>query len=509
LGSVDLKKRFARKVVIILAILALTYLLLLIPGAAVPKPQAAGKRPFIWNQDAYWSSLEASFLNSRNKSQATLENQIEIEAMILDSLITGISRRDSIGPDYSGFGSIESAMFELGAKVAACTNKLSVYIELFSKLRKVVKYQSRSWDMNSSAARDRIYRLIYGGRAAVEEIMLQAPDDSIPALIIESDAPSMTPAALMLGVTIHSGDILVSRGGAPTSALIARGNDYPGNFSHVALVYVDEKTGAISIIESHIERGVTVSPPEKYLKDTKLRVMVLRLRSDLSALITDPMLPHKVASLALNRALEGHIPYDFEMNFKDHRKLFCSEVASAPYSDLGIRLWMGLSNISGRGISSWLSGFGVTHFETQEPSDLEYDPQLSVVAEWRDPETLQKDHIDNAVIDAMLEEADGGKQLAFAWYMLPFARVMKIYSLALNYFDKVGPVPEGMNSQSALQHKWFAARHAEIKKNVVYKAAEFKRLNGYFPPYWELVKIARQCVGLGSPNNNVQGGSLQ
>ena len=31
-----------------------------------------------------------------------------------------------------------------------------------------------------------------------------------------------------------------SAGGAATSALIARGNDFPGNFSHIALVHVDE-----------------------------------------------------------------------------------------------------------------------------------------------------------------------------------------------------------------------------------------------------------------------------
>ena len=30
-----------------------------------------------------------------------------------------------------------------------------------------------------------------------------------------------------------------------------------------------------------------------------------------------------------------------------------------------------------------------------QDADLEYDPQLSIVAEWRNPETLFKDHLDN------------------------------------------------------------------------------------------------------------------
>src|SRR5207248_8921424 len=96
-----------------------------------------------------------------------------------------------------------------------------------------------------------------------------------------------------LGMDLHSGDILVSRGGAPTSALIARGNDYPGSFSHVALLHVDEKSGRASVIEAHIERGVAVSSLEQYLADKKLRIVVLRLCPELLELVADPMLPHK------------------------------------------------------------------------------------------------------------------------------------------------------------------------------------------------------------------------
>ena len=37
---------------------------------------------------------------------------------------------------------------------------------------------------------------------------------------------------------------------------------------------------------------------------------------------------------------------------------------------------MGISRISSPGVARWLAAFGVRRFETQEPSDLEYDPQL-------------------------------------------------------------------------------------------------------------------------------------
>ena len=47
-------------------------------------------------------------------------------------------------------------------------------------------------------------------------------------------------------------------------------------------------------------------------------------------------------------------------------------------------------------------------FVIVQDADLEYDPQLRVVAEWCDPDTLFKDHVDNAVIDVMLEAAERG-----------------------------------------------------------------------------------------------------
>jgi hypothetical protein len=329
----------------------------------------------------------------------------------------------------------------------------------------------------------------------LEQVMLQAPQDSIPALTMVQDVPSATPAATVLGVTIHSGDILVSRGGAPTSALIARGNDYPGNFSHAALVYVDPQANLISTIESHIERGVLIASLDQYLKDTKLRIMVLRLRFDLPARAADPMLPHKAASYALQRARTEHIPYDFEMDFAHPDRLFCSEVVSDAYRQMGITLWMGRSHISAAGVRAWLAAFGVTHFETQEPADLEYDPQLSVVAEWRDPETLYQDQMDNAVVDVMLEGAEAGEELSYTWYMLPIARMAKFYSLVLNGLGKVGPVPEGMSATAALRNTWFSARHVRIKMRLLDLADQFKKQHGYNPPYWELVKLAREAQG--------------
>jgi hypothetical protein len=493
-GSRNSRRARPPRVVWVAAVAAVVVgALLVIPAPRPASPHAAGGKPFAWHQDERWEALEASFLRAR---AAGCERQApRIEGMLDNGrrVLAGIAAAP-LEPENAALDEIERITFELGPMVAACPATIPGYIALVTGTRSAVKRQSRRWDMARPATRDRLYRLLYGGRAAVEEALLQAPRETLPALIRGDDEPSFTPSAEILGVRIHSGDILVSRGGAPTSALIARGSDYPGNFSHVALVHVDGRTHAASVVEAHIERGVAVATLPEYLGDVKLRVMVLRLRADLPPIAADPTLPHLAAAAEIQEARGRHIPYDFAMDFSDHAKLFCSEVASAAYSRFGISLWMRLSSISSPGLASWLAGFGVAHFETQEPSDLEYDPQLVVVAEWRDPRTLFADHADNAVVDAMLEGAERGDSLDAPWFQLPAARLAKLYSSILNTFGLVGPVPEGLSAAGALRTRRFIRTHALIRYRLLSLAQEFERTHGYVPPYWELLTLARRAA---------------
>jgi hypothetical protein len=457
----------------------------------VPQAPARGA-PFSWDRDAWWRALEARYDSLRTAGCDSVGPAANREAVSFGEAVTALDAR-AREPDDPVFDTLETAYFELGTAVAACPAALGDYVALHGQLRDAVKRQSRRWDVAGTPARDRLYRALYGSRAAVEEAMLHNLGRARP-LLLGTDEPSAAPTATVHGVTIRSGDQLVSRGGAPTSALIARGSDYPGNFSHVGLVHVDSSTAAVSVIEAHIENGVAVATAEQYLGAKKLRVLALRPRADLPAIVADPLLPHRAATLALERARSGHVPYDFAMDYTDPSRLFCSEVASSVYHELGVTLWMGLSTISRAGLRRWLAGFGVRHFETQEPSDLEYDPQLVVVAEWRDPAWLFRDHVDNAVIDAMLEGAERGDSLAYPWHALPLARLAKAYSWVLGRLGRVGPVPEGMPAAAALRNRAFSRAQRAVASRVSAESDHFVRERGYPPPYWELVEMARRAI---------------
>ncbi|MCR9160587.1 MAG: YiiX/YebB-like N1pC/P60 family cysteine hydrolase [Nannocystaceae bacterium] len=466
-----------------LAVLGVVVLLFLPPCPHDPPPE----RPdgsFAWNADATFEQLAARF-----DATGTCPADIESRGAALKAELESLSPAPPNDPRWAD--GLQS-LFELAADSGRCEGAGPQFLEVRNALWRSAKAASVRWD-DSQQSRQVLYKLLYGSRAAAEALLLQLPAAQAPTLNLVEAVHSVTPSLEYEGVRIHSGDLLVSRGGAPTSAFIARGNDYPGNFSHVAVVHVDDD-GTAAVIEAHIEKGVAIATPHAYFADKKLRVLVLRMRPDHPAMRADPTLPHRAAQAALDEAKARHIPYDFEMDFADPHEQFCSEVASTHYADLGVTLWPTLSTFSSEGLARWMAAFGVTHFETHSPSDLEYDPALAVVAEWHDHATLMDDHVDNAVIDIMLEEAQDGAPLDYSYAMLPLARVAKAYSWVLNRFGKVGPVPEGMSPVVALRATWLADEHARRKAALEAAASSFEAEHGRPPAYWELVELARNGV---------------
>ena len=470
------------------------YGLLLIPDNTTINIESEGNStPFIWNQDERWDFLETKFALAKEEKEIITPGIVEALISDLHSIIDEIENRKPTSEDVI-FDELLLSFFELSPIIAAQDEQNPEFFEAYNRSRRVIKELSTEWDISEKETRDLLYKTLYGMRAAVEEVLLQSDEPFDPVLYVK-DEDSATPSTNILGIEVHSGDLLVSRGGAEVSALISRGNDYPGNFSHVALIYVEEGTNIPYLIEAHIERGVAIATLEEYIKDRKLRFMVLRPRIDLPEIEENPMLPHIAAKEIFEEVQQRHIPYDFKMNFYDAEAMFCSEVGSYAYKNNGIQLWQSESTISSDGVVTLLNTFGVENFVTQMPSDLEYDPQLSVVAEWRNQESLFDDHLYNAVIDAMLVCAEQGEEIDFNPFMLPFARVMKSYSWVKNQFESEGPIPEGMSSTQALKSDAFIQRHKQLKEKTSTAVDSFIKENGYIPPYWELVKLAEEESG--------------
>ena len=487
-------KKFTKRILYFIAALALLYLLLLIPDAKEKTSSIqTGKTAFAWNRDAQWLQMEELFRQAKQMDSIKLDSLINNYKAIAENDVANLETKNTNATD-SAWQKLQNNFFIIASLVAVKQNQIPWITDYYNRLRNLIKQQSQHWDMNVPAERNAVYTLLYGLRAAVEEVLLQTSNLKFPAALLVKNEKSSTPAASIFGIEVHSGDLLVSRGGAEVSALISRGNDYPGNFSHIALIYVDEKKKQPFLIEAHIEKGVAIASVAQYESDKKLRFMVMRPSADLPAMLADSMLPQHATKRMFEEVQKRHIPYDFKMNFYDTTEMFCSEVASYAYRTNGLQVWKYPSTISSAGVVNWLHSFGVENFITQMPSDLEYDPQLSVVAEWRDPETLFKDHVDNAAMDALLEKANQGATIDYNIWQLPVVRIIKGYCVIKNIFGKIGMIPEGMSATKALKNQTFVAMHVRVKNKTMQLADEFFKKNGYRAPYWQLVKFAEAAA---------------
>lgn len=487
-------KSFLRYVRVMILTGLTVYIVLLIPdGESSASSAGRDTQPFAWNRDEDWKKLESQFARYRSEPGPWLDSicekeQYRFESMRDAALAAGWQANDP------AWDSLMVSYLRLAPLIAVNPARYQWYSSEFIQVRDMLKRSSRRWDVQDTQVRSLLYKVLYGMRTALEEVALQMPRSMAPGLLTGTDETSVTDSARIFGITVHSGDILVSRGGADVSAFIARGNDYPGNFSHIALLYVDGLSHVPYLIEAHIEKGVAISSVHDYLKDTKRRFMVLRLRADLPEMKQAPELPHLAAKHMFDAAQQHHIPYDFRLDHEDSSAMFCSEVASVAYASQHIQTWQSLSTISGSGVRQWLHDFGVDHFNTKMPSDLEYDPQFTVVGEWRDMETLYLDHIDNAVMDAWYEAAEKGTRIGYNLWKLPLARVIKAYCMVINQKGGTGLIPEGMTATQALRNERFSAMHKTVRQSVLSGAERFRNEQGYRAPYWKLLEMAREAV---------------
>ncbi len=447
---------------------------------------------FRWDADEVLAGLEAEFARAGTTDLGAATDALTGLETEGEDLLSRVAMSDA--PPLDVLARLSSLQFELAVQGAAHPTLLPRVQDFLVGSRVTVMRAATRWPAGRET-HEALYRVLFGGRIAVDEALIQAGTDALAPLLHIEDIPSSSPSIVVEGVRIHSGDVLLSRGGAPTSALIARGNDFPNTFSHAALVYVDREGGEGTVIESLIETGSVLSTVEEYLASKKHRILLLRLRPDHPTLAGDPLLPHHAAEAMVARLTDEHIPYDFAMEWDDASAMFCSETVFHAFRDRGVTLWTLRSSMSSPGLVRWLSAMGVREFTSLVPSDVEYDPQLRAVVEWRNAAALMDFRLDNAIIDALLEEADRGAELSYAWYALPVARSLKLFSLVQSLLGGAPKIPSGMSASTALKVDALVSKVSPaVKEELVSLAAGFLERNGYDAPYWVLVQLAREAL---------------
>ena len=166
---------------------------LLVPAGSPATVPPADARPFLWDQDEFWGSLEAEFLAARETGCDVAGQRIDAQLGVLDDDVTWLEA-GRVSPSDERLDAMENKLFAVAPLVAACPGYVSATLEVVNRLRPALKRASRDWDIGDSGARDRVYRILYGARMAVEEVLLQHRDGDVPELVLGTDGPSRTPS---------------------------------------------------------------------------------------------------------------------------------------------------------------------------------------------------------------------------------------------------------------------------------------------------------------------------
>lgn len=293
--------------------------------------------------------------------------------------------------------------------------------------------------------------------------------------------PCMGRVGKLNGVTVCQGDVLLSKGGAGSSNFIAKITDYPGNFSHAAIVYVDAATKGVYLPESFIEDGVKLrSPKDEYENSSKAKLFIYRSKSSVTigqaiqgvdqfvSMMIDRIGSNSYQDLAVKAAL----PYDFSMNGSDPSALACTEVVLQSYMMGGAtqtnpypqELWS-TANSSGQG--SLVTDFLKIAPQFPAPSDLELNPRYDLISLSFNLNKLGIDRQMIAMIDILIEkvEESDAKIKKLSEYLKDYDRpyskeelIEKIVRLdralgsnfATSINDQIPTIPSGMKLSQVL-----------------------------------------------------------
>ena len=132
---------FRKRLLQTLAGLTVLYLVLLIPEPRSPVPPGAGKSPFAWNRDAFWSGLERQFVEARSAGCDRLSERIRARSADANGFLT-VLQGTNLPPDAKEFDRLETDIFELAPLVAACPEQLVEFTALAERARAAIKHQS-------------------------------------------------------------------------------------------------------------------------------------------------------------------------------------------------------------------------------------------------------------------------------------------------------------------------------------------------------------------------------
>lgn len=291
-----------------------------------------------------------------------------------------------------------------------------------------------------------------------------------------------------VGFTFKTGDVFLVRGKSYVSAMIARIGDEESNFSHLAVLGEDAK-GKKYVVESLIQKGLIVTPLEKWLASEDARVALYRPKEVLGEI--GQRAGRQIFDHAMKFIKNGTaVKYDFAMNDEDPTEFFCSEVVKYAYK-LGSNGQVVLPKYRTTAEkfkgTDYFKDMGIKPGSLFSPSDIEVDPRFDFVAEYRYLPLLaqvrMQDSVLQSVYDWMIKER-------YEFYFSPLHSGKGIIAKLGRQFGLFAEqLPKHMPHDTLVTTLKYEVVATSLEKNLYEKAAAYKKKNGYSLSFFELMQI--------------------
>lgn len=245
------------------------------------------------------------------------------------------------------------------------------------------------------------------------ELLVKAKEQALPTVALQGGVPSLLVNPAFAPLELRSGDLLLVRGSSFFSAAIARIGDEDGQFSHLAMTYTADDGGRY-VMEAMFDSGVVIVPLDEWLSHGPARLLVFRQQ--------DARLAEQAARdihdwIAAARESGRTIPYDYRMNTQDRSEFFCAELVGFAYERASagqLRLPAYPTSLQALRGHPFLENMGIRDRTTFAPGDVELDPRLQLVAEWRNLRHSAETRIKDAILTSLLDwMATHGYQLTY------------------------------------------------------------------------------------------------
>ncbi len=194
---------------------------------------------------------------------------------------------------------------------------------------------------------------------------------------------------------LKSGDILLVRSPIFVSAVISRAGDEDGQLSHGAMIYVDTK-GKAYVMEALIKSGTIITPYEEWRKTNHHSRALLFRHNDEVLAKKSALRIYKVIND--RKAANNLIPYDFAMNDSDTSQIYCAELIQYAFNLEGDhQIPTFHTSFKSFHNHTFLNELSVRKEDVFAPGDLEIEPYINLVAEWRNYDLTRQSRLQDVI----------------------------------------------------------------------------------------------------------------